>query len=685
MSRSQALHKLMIVIGLLFILLVTLQTHASPIHQKLQAEILPALKMVKAHGTLHFPAKSARKINFLLHKDLEITVHSSDDQLVLVRSAKSTDSFSEYGLNLGELDDQVSISYSGMIYDPVQNDQSNGLIGPEGATLFGSTYWYPYFLDQHVTFDLTVRMPLDWKALSQGQLVQQSEEGDSKVMRYAESRPQEEIYLVAAPFYSYEVTTSEGLKVRVFLRKDEPALAESFLALVPSYLEHYSRFIGPYPYDSFTVVENFWETGYGMPGFTLLGPTVIRLPFLLNSSLPHEVLHSWWGNSVYVDIAGGNWCEGLTNYMADYWQQDKIGLAKDYRLKSLISYDDFVRSAPEKDFPLREFKGRHNSSSQAVGYGKSMMLFQMLEFQLGKTLFQKGLQDFYKNNIFKNVSFKELQQSFEKVSEKNLDVFFKQWLDRKGAPELSLDDVRVMRWHDGSYSTSYSLSQKQNDIYSLKIPVSWTLGNGEKVMQMIDMDQSTQVFSFLSSVRPVKVAVDSEHNIFRHLYEQERPATLSSVLGSAQIHFYLRGDNKQAVQFAQIWANHVEGKTTFHWLDKKLEPFSDGAIVLVGDDDLFEQFMREQLADQSFSVDNVRMQINGKSFSLQEHSSVLVTRLKKTSQPIVWVRWSADNNPAEWASRLTHYGSFGILVFKGRPVVEKSSWPVTVSPLQRDL
>lgn len=685
MSRSQALNKLLIVIGLLFILLVTMQTHAQPIHHKMDAEILPALKLIKAHGTIHFPANSARRINFLLHKDLEIAVHSSDDQLVVLQTERNRELFVEYGLILGQADDQVSLSFSGVIYDAVENDESNGLIGLEGATLFGSTYWYPYFLDQQVTFDLTVRTPADWTALSQGKLMSQSQDGDVKIMRYLESLPQEDMYLVAAPFHSYEALTSEGKKVRVLLRKDEPALAQSFLTLVPEYLSHYSQVIGAYPYESFTVVENFWETGYGMPSFTLLGPTVIRLPFLLNSSLPHEVLHNWWGNSVYVDVAGGNWCEGLTSYMADYWQQDKLGLAPDYRLKSLISYDDFVRSAPDKDFPLREFKGRHNSSSQAVGYGKSMMFFQMLEFQLGKNTFQKGLQDFYQRNLFKRASFKELQKSFEAVSSKNLEVFFKQWLDRKGAPELSLDDVRVMRWHDGSYSTSYSLTQKQNSLYTLKIPVSWTLANGEKVMQILDMDQSTQVFSFLSSVRPVKVSVDSEHNIFRHLYEEERPATLSSVLGNAQIHFYLRGDNKQAAQFAQIWSNHAEGKTKLHWLDKNLEPASSGAIVLVGDDSLFEQFIAEQLEDQDFSVDSSQMTINGKVYPFKDHSTVLVTRLKKTSQPIVWVRWSADNNAVEWASRLTHYGSFGILIFKGRPAVEKSSWPVTISPLQREL
>ena len=31
-----------------------------------------------------------------------------------------------------------------------------------------------------------------------------------------------------------------------------------------------------------------------MPSFTLLGSSIIRFPFILNSSFPHEILHNWW-------------------------------------------------------------------------------------------------------------------------------------------------------------------------------------------------------------------------------------------------------------------------------------------------------------------------------------------------------------------------------------------------------
>ena len=36
------------------------------------------------------------------------------------------------------------------------------------------------------------------------------------------------------------------------------------------------------------------------------GFAVLRLPFIPYTSLPHEILHNWWGNGVWVDYAGGN-------------------------------------------------------------------------------------------------------------------------------------------------------------------------------------------------------------------------------------------------------------------------------------------------------------------------------------------------------------------------------------------
>jgi len=62
----------------------------------------------------------------------------------------------------------------------------------------------------------------------------------------------------------------------------------------------------------------FFPTGFGFSSYTLLGSSVLRLPFILSTSLGHEIAHCWWGNGVYVDYESGNWSEGLTTYVSDY-------------------------------------------------------------------------------------------------------------------------------------------------------------------------------------------------------------------------------------------------------------------------------------------------------------------------------------------------------------------------------
>ena len=175
----------------------------------------------------------------------------------------------------------------------------------------------------------------------------------------------------------------------------------------------YRSLIGPYPYAKFALVENFWETGYGMPSFTLLGPSVIRFPFILTSSYPHEILHNWWGNSVFVDYGQGNWCEGLTAYLADHLIQEQRGTGATYRRNTLQKYRDYVTSG--RDFPLTEFRSRHSAATEAVGYGKMLMGAHMLRLKLGDQKFVQFLQRFYREQRGKVATFADFRRVAEGV------------------------------------------------------------------------------------------------------------------------------------------------------------------------------------------------------------------------------------------------------------------------------
>ena len=227
--------------------------------------------------------------------------------------------------------------------------RSPGTIGPEGVVLTRATWWVPHLGEDLVSFRLAVDLPAGWDAVSQGKRAEHKVEAKATHVVWDCVHPMEEIYLIASRFTVYE-RPAGGFDALAYLRKPDPALAAKYLEATAQYVDMYRRLIAPYPFEKFALVENFWETGYGMPSFTLLGSQVIRLPFILRSSYPHEILHNWWGNSVYVEWATGNWCEGLTAYLADHLLAEDGGRGAEYRLDTLKKYRAYVREG--HDFPL---------------------------------------------------------------------------------------------------------------------------------------------------------------------------------------------------------------------------------------------------------------------------------------------------------------------------------------------
>ena len=264
-----------------------------------------------------------------------------------------------------------------------------GIISKEGVFLAGVSHWCPQFGEGLITFTLEVNLPRDWDVVSQGERTSHQVEGDVKCVTWRCEHPQEEIFAVAARFFEYSRAAGD-IELMVFLREEDRKIADTYLAAAARYLDMYEKMIGPYAYKKFALVENFWETGYGMPSFTLMGPKVIRLPFIVYTSYPHEILHNWWGNGVFPDSGSGNWSEGLTAYLADHLMQEQRGTARRYRRDVLQKFADYVSQG--KDFPLTKFRSRHSTATEAIGYGKALMFFHMLRTELGDDAFVKGLR-----------------------------------------------------------------------------------------------------------------------------------------------------------------------------------------------------------------------------------------------------------------------------------------------------
>ena len=426
-------------------------------------------------------------------------------------------------------------------------------VGDEGVYLSAGSGWLPVCAGAMNTYHLTVETPAGWEAFTQGRRISREERDGRVVTVWSSEHPSDGLTLIANRFH---VTGREfgDVEAMVCLMDDDPRLAELYLERTGAYLEMYSEMIGPYPYAKFATVENWFPTGYGMPSWTLLGGQVMRLPFIPYTSFGHEICHNWWGNSVFVDERGGNWCEGATVYCADYHykQMESDAAAREYRRNLLKDFDAYVHGG--LDLPLRGFSGRHSGATRAVGYGKSMMVYHMVERMIGREAFLAALRDVYASCRFTDASWSDFFAAFSRAGGRDLDDFRDQWLEREGAPRLELRDVN----RDGDRVT-VTLAQAE-PVWNVEVPVVFESPGGE-VEHIVTLAAAETEFHF-DAPRAVAVAVDPDYHLFRRLPSQEIEPTLSQVLGALQAVFELPPPSAPtaaaAHEFAKAWAENAE-------------------------------------------------------------------------------------------------------------------------------
>ena len=661
------------------------------IHHEIKAELNPAEHHLKVVDQITLPTRYLSDPVFYLHPGLQPHSSTQGVKILPVQPTQST-IVEKFKLVLPADTTTFSIEYAGMLHHPLEDygkEQARGfrdtpgVIFEKGVYLAGSSYWYPEFdTDTRLSFNLSVSLPEGWKSVSQGEY-----RPANNLDCWDSPQPQEEIYLLAAQFTRY-TRISDSPTAMVFLRQADEALANKYLDATDRYLAMYASLIGDYPYQKFALVENFWETGFGMPSFTLLGPSVIRLPFILNSSYPHEILHNWWGNGVYVDYATGNWSEGLTAYLADHLIKEQQGQGAAYRQQSLQKYTDYA--AKGRDFSLIEFRGRHNSASEAVGYGKALMVFHMLRRELGNDVFRKGLREFYRRFQFETAAYSDLQKVFEEVSGKSLAVSFRQWIERTGAPALALENAHREQTPEG-YRLSLRLEQKQLDeAYQLHIPLAVTLEGQEQAWQTdIEMSQKRQDYAIDLPAKPLRIDIDPEFDLFRKLAQEEAPAAFTELFGSQKMWVVLpaKADPSllKAYQAFAVDLQKMGPDTVIVKLDSEIESLpQDQAVTLIGWANRFYNDFESALNDYDIHLASDIIKIEGKTFSTKDLSLALTIRrssLKK--MPISFIASSLPEALIGLGRKLPHYHKYSYLAFTGiEPQNQlKGRWPVTHSPM----
>ena len=537
MSRWQALRSLLLPL-LALTMPAAWAVTAPPVpaaHLALELTLDPGTRRLAVVASV---SPGERNFRFALHESLHIETASVDGQAIVLRPAGQQGNLRAWQARLPTADATLRIEYQGTLpalAGHLDHRQVLGRLPPmaavEGSFLPAGSGWYPQPAALF-TYRVRLSVPGEQRALVAGRLLEEESPaaaGDHYRASFEFVHPADGIDLMAGPWIVRErmmpTSYAAPLRLRTYFTRelDEIAgLADAYLEDTGAYIKRYGREIGAYPFSGFSVVASPLPTGFGMPTLTYLGAEVLKLPFIRATSLGHEILHNWWGNGVYVDYATGNWAEGLTTFMADYAykESESADAARAMRLGWLR---DFAALPVASRQTLASFRSRTHGAAAAVGYGKAAMLFVMLRDLLGEQQFRAGLQLFWQQQRFRIAAWDDLRQAFEQASGQSLTIFFRQWLERDGAPKLQIQSASTSTLASG---TGLSIEVTQSaPAYALRLPIEVNYGQRSE-NRAVDIDGLQQKVALAVDGPAQSVVLDPQLRLWRLLDAAQLPPIL---------------------------------------------------------------------------------------------------------------------------------------------------------------
>lgn len=535
------------------------------------------------------------------------------------------------------------------------------LLGPEGGFL--ALGWLGHPRGRNATYRIEVATPLPHIAVLPGRLEHETRDDGAYTAVFSSAVPDSPPVLISGPFEVAEKMAGAA-RIRTYFHPELAPLADGYLTDAARYIEHYAQKIGPYPYDGFAMASGPAPVGLGLPGMTYMGRRVLALAFIRATSLPHEVLHNWWGNAVRIDHATGNWAEGLTSYQADHAQA--ASQARDGgRAKRLEWLRNYAALPTERDQAVTAFRAKSHDASQVVGYDKVAFIFHMLKTRLGEAAFDDALKRFYADNRHAVAGWAHMQAAFERASGEDLSGFFTAWLNRAGAPELALEDIQVEGQGD-NWRVTFTLVQGQDgDAYPLSLDALVETTAGEQRVRLA-MDKKRQRYTLTTDGQPLALRVDPDFNAFRRLSLDETPPIFRDVTLDAGARLIAPGDHPQIKALAQ---NLAQGLMQAPVAQARPAPPLEGTLIVAGLTGEVMAFLKQNALPLPPAP-------------LTPSAQAIAYVVREDSGRTTLVAMARDEQAlAQLARVLPHYKRRSFVVMDGARVTDKGAWPAPPGPL----
>lgn len=517
----------------------------------------------------------------------------------------------------------------------------------EKAFIFLGGNWLPR-LDTLCRYEMSVTLPKDFIAISESESVTATPANEKILYRFIMEKPIDHLNLIASKNFVINTEQFNNIEISTYFFKEHAHLSDDYIRKVKHYIGMYEELLGKFPYKTFRVVENLFQTGYSMPTFTLIGNRIIDKPFLLDISLGHEIVHQWFGNAVFNDFNRGNWVEGITTYLADHYYKELDEKGWEYRKQILRDYETYVNE--NNLIALSAFTQRTDRATMAIGYGKGAFAFHNLRLHIGDERFFKGLKAFYETYRFQYATYVDIATFFSKFTDKSSADIVHNMFEHKDIIDFVLSDMRL-GYENSAYRLNFSIAHNKDRYHGYTLPLVVKTTGGEKRF-FVDVNGDTNV-SLALEARPVEIILDRDYDLFRKLSPQESAPSLAQLMADAHLVVVTR--NTAAFEMIK---NVFVNATRIAPEDLTFSRMQNGSVLFLDD--------AKDLAQKAIaSLQNI-----DKGFLIQVEKNPW-----SSSRVVAYVEASDADEMKKAVRKISHYSKYSQLRFQDGSIVEKSILP----------
>jgi aminopeptidase N len=279
----------------------------------------------------------------------------------------------------------------------------------------------------------------------------------------------------------------------------------------PSILKFFSGYIAPYPYKKLANVQSKTIFG-GMENASAIfySENSVTGRHDQESLLAHEIAHQWFGDMATEKNFSHLWLsEGFATYLAHIYIESKYG-TDSLNKEMQNDREEVIQFVKTSSNPVVDSVSPYLQLLNNNSYQKGSWILHMLRRQLGDSVFHQIIRSYYDAYKGKNADTKDFKNIAEKISGKNLDIFFSQWLYTPDLPHLAIS----WKYFSKEKKIEITIEQTQkNSVFQFPLQIAIISEKTKKSLEKLSVTKIKETFILQAREKPIQLVADPDTSL----------------------------------------------------------------------------------------------------------------------------------------------------------------------------